>query len=122
MVICELLGSVARVLRAHKLRSFLTLLGVIIGVMTIVVVVGSIIGLNAYVADEMAVLAPDVYTVQRFGMIASRKDYMEALKRPPFQWGMYSGSARGSSSTPPTSPPPRARAWRFATRPDASRA
>lgn len=86
MDIRDLLGSVGRAIRAHLLRSFLTLLGVIIGVMTIVVVVGSISGLNAYVADEMAILAPDVYTVQRFGMITSRKEFLEALKRPRINW------------------------------------
>jgi len=76
-------------LRAHKLRSFLTLLGVIIGLMTIVVVVGSISGLNRYVADEMSVFAADAYTVEKFGIITSRKEFFEALKRPNITWEDY---------------------------------
>ena len=39
---------------AHKLRAFLTLIGIIIGVASVVVVGAAISGLNTYVADKMA--------------------------------------------------------------------
>src|SRR5262250_2587145 len=39
-------------LRAHKLRSFLTLLGVILSVSTLIVVVSMVEGTNKYVADK----------------------------------------------------------------------
>ena len=38
-------------LRAHKLRTFLTLLGVILAVTTLVAVISVLNGLNVYVAD-----------------------------------------------------------------------
>src|SRR5438552_646644 len=41
-------------LRTHKLRSFLTLLGVILSVSTLIVVVSMIEGTNRYVADRVA--------------------------------------------------------------------
>jgi hypothetical protein len=41
-------------LRSHKLRSFLTLLGVILAVTTLVVVMSVVAGLNFYVADKVA--------------------------------------------------------------------
>jgi len=41
-------------LRAHKLRSFLTLLGVILAVLTLVAVMSVVSGLNFYVADRVA--------------------------------------------------------------------
>src|SRR5207302_1270337 len=41
-------------LRAHKLRSFLTLFGVIMAVTTLVVVMSAIAGLNLYVANRVA--------------------------------------------------------------------
>src|ERR1019366_8949957 len=50
MLIGELLRVAWKAVTAHKLRSFLTLLGVIIGVMTVVAVVAVITGLNNYVA------------------------------------------------------------------------
>jgi ABC-type antimicrobial peptide transport system permease subunit len=44
-------------LTAHKLRSFLTLLGVIIGVMTVISVVSILAGLNDYIAEKVFTLA-----------------------------------------------------------------
>ena len=85
----ELLRVALRAIRAHKLRSFLTLLGVIIGVATIVAVVGVISGLNTYVKEKIIVLAPDVYVVQKFGIIRSRKEFIDALKRPPITCQEY---------------------------------
>ncbi len=85
----DLLQLALKSLRAHKLRSFLTLLGIIIGVTTIVVVVGGISGLNRSVAKEMESFSPDVYVVTRFGIIMGRKQFIEALKRPKITWADY---------------------------------
>ena len=41
-------------IHSHKLRSFLTLLGVIFGVATVIVVVSLIEGFNKYVDDKIA--------------------------------------------------------------------
>ena len=68
-------------LRTNKLRSFLTLLGVIIGVTTVVAVVSVISGLNAYVAEKVFSLNPDVLIVTQFGIITSREEFLEAIKR-----------------------------------------
>ncbi|HEX8411890.1 MAG TPA: ABC transporter permease, partial [Thermoanaerobaculia bacterium] len=59
----ETLRIASNALRAHKLRSFLTLLGVIIGVMTVVTVVSIISGLNNYISEKVFDLNPDVYAV-----------------------------------------------------------
>ena len=59
----ETLRIAATALRAHKMRSFLTLLGVIIGVMTVVTVVSIISGLNNYISEKVFQLNPDVYAV-----------------------------------------------------------
>ncbi len=77
----ETLCIAAAALRAHKLRSFLTLLGVIIGVMTVVVVVSITSGLNRYVAEKLFQLSPDVFIVSKFGIITSRDDFLRALRR-----------------------------------------
>jgi len=69
-------------LRAHKLRSFLTLLGVILGVATLVFVMSVIAGLNMYVADRVANLGANVYIVHRFGIITSEDAWIKAQKRP----------------------------------------
>lgn len=76
----------ANALRAHKMRSFLTLLGVIIGVMTVVTVVAIISGLNNYISEKVFDLNPDVYAVTQFGIITSREQWLEAVKRKPIDW------------------------------------
>jgi putative ABC transport system permease protein len=69
-------------LRAHKLRSFLTLLGVILAVTTLVAVMSVVAGLNFYVADRVANLGANVYLVDRFGIITSYDAWIKAQKRP----------------------------------------
>lgn len=77
----ETLRIAAGALGAHKLRSFLTLLGVIIGVATIVTVVSIISGLNNYIGEKVFNLSPDVFVLTRFGIITSREEFLEAIKR-----------------------------------------
>src|SRR5207237_9772043 len=69
-------------LRAHKLRSFLTLLGVILAVTTLVAVMSVVAGLNFYVADRIANLGANVFIVDRFGIITSQDAWVKAQKRP----------------------------------------
>jgi putative ABC transport system permease protein len=69
-------------LRAHKLRSFLTLLGVILAVATLVSVMSVISGLNTYIADKVADLGANVFVVDRFGIITSMDELTKAQKRP----------------------------------------
>src|SRR5688572_33217994 len=79
----------ATALRAHKMRSFLTLLGVIIGVMTVVTVVAIISGLNNYISEKVFQLNPDVYAVTKFGIITSREQWLEAVKRKNIDWNDF---------------------------------
>src|SRR5215210_5258176 len=53
---------------AHKLRSVLTLLGMIIGVAAVVVVVSLIQGFNAYIDEKIANIGAKSYTIGRFSM------------------------------------------------------
>ena len=85
----ETLRIAATALRAHKMRSFLTLLGVIIGVMTVVTVVSIISGLNNYISEKVFQLNPDVYAVTKFGIITSREQFLEAIKRKPITWNDF---------------------------------
>src|SRR5438874_2237728 len=69
-------------LRAHKLRSFLTLLGVILAVTTLVAVMSFVSGMNFYVADRIANFGANVFIVDRFGIITSQDAWVKAQKRP----------------------------------------
>jgi putative ABC transport system permease protein len=52
---------------AHKLRSFLTLLGMIIGVAAFMVVLSLLIGFSSYVDEKIAGIGSNSFTVRRFG-------------------------------------------------------
>ncbi|MFQ6082234.1 MAG: ABC transporter permease [Candidatus Aminicenantia bacterium] len=66
----------------NKLRTFLTLLGIIIGVLTIITVVSIIQGLNNYVYTKMAFYGASDFTVTKWPEIGvSRREWIEALKR-----------------------------------------
>ncbi len=68
---------------ANPLRSFLTLLGIIIGISAIIAVVSVIEGLNLYVEENLSNLGPGVFVIQRFGIITNREDFLEAIRRNP---------------------------------------
>jgi len=78
----ESFGMAVLSLRANKLRTFLTLLGIIIGVLTIIAVVSVIQGLNNYVYTKMSFFGANDFSVQKFSMIGtSLRDFREQLKR-----------------------------------------
>jgi len=70
-------------LRAHKLRSFLTLFGIIISVFTLIGVMSIIEGLNAYIAEKVANFGTNVFYVTRYPIITNAKDWLEAQRRNP---------------------------------------
>ena len=76
-------------LRAHKLRTFLTLLGVILAVTTLVAVMSVLNGLNLYVADKVANLGANAFVVDRIGIITNFDEWNKARKRPPLAMADY---------------------------------
>jgi putative ABC transport system permease protein len=82
VTIVETMRLALDALRAHKLRSFLTLLGVILAVTTLVAVMSVVSGMNFYVADRIANLGANVFIVDRFGIITSQDAWVKAQKRP----------------------------------------
>src|SRR5580692_8720154 len=72
-------------LRAHKMRTFLTLLGVILAVTTLVAVISVLNGLNVYVSDKVANLGANAFVIDRVGIVTNFQDWNNARKRPPLQ-------------------------------------
>ncbi|MBI3669913.1 MAG: ABC transporter permease [Acidobacteria bacterium] len=68
-------------LRAHKLRSFLMLLGIILSVSTLIVVVALIEGTNRYIANRVANLGSNVFLVTRFPLITEIEQLLKATRR-----------------------------------------
>ena len=68
-------------LRAHKMRSFLMLLGIILSVSTLIVVIALISGVNQYIADRVANLGSNVFLLTRFPIITDVEEYVKANRR-----------------------------------------
>jgi len=68
-------------LRAHKLRSFLTLLGVVIATTTLIVVMSVINGMNRYIADRIANLGANVFIVHQFKWAQGYEAWLKARRR-----------------------------------------
>ncbi|MBX3265234.1 MAG: ABC transporter permease [Acidobacteria bacterium] len=66
MNIAETLKLAFDSIMAHKLRSFLTLLGMIIGMTAFMIVLSLLIGFNGYVDEKIAGIGSNAFTVQRF--------------------------------------------------------
>ncbi|OYT71005.1 MAG: multidrug ABC transporter substrate-binding protein [Chloracidobacterium sp. CP2_5A] len=86
----EAIRLAVEALRAHKLRSFLTLLGVIFGVMTVVAVAAVIEGMNVYVGKTMeAEFGANTVILDRYGIVLGLDDWLRVQKNRPITMDDY---------------------------------
>jgi putative ABC transport system permease protein len=81
MVFTELLRIALGALWANKLRSGLTTLGNIIGVLTVIAVVSILQGMNRYVTSQITEHGSDLFYIDKYGMITSEEEFFDALHR-----------------------------------------
>ncbi len=75
---------------ANKLRSVLTLLGVVIGVGAVIAVVTFVSGINDYVAKKIFNLGADVFIISKMSAIETNVDkFLEAEKRKNLEMEDY---------------------------------
>jgi len=77
----EPLAIALETMRAHKLRSFLMLLGIILSVSTLIVVVALIQGTNRYIANTVANMGSNVFLVHQLPLITNAEQLTKALRR-----------------------------------------
>jgi len=68
-------------LRTHKLRSFLTLLGIVIATSTLIVVMSVVNGMNLYIATRIANLGTNTFVLYKFKWAQPYDTYLKALRR-----------------------------------------
>src|SRR6185503_6533930 len=78
----ESMGIALGGIRANKLRSFLTLLGIIIGVASVIAVVSFVEGLNRFVTQKLLNAGANVFVIDKWGFITSQEAFDEANKNP----------------------------------------
>jgi putative ABC transport system permease protein len=80
----EVIGMALDTLRTNKLRSGLTVLGVVIGVTSIVGMTAMIRGFDESLRDMIRAIGPNIITLQRAGPLsfANGVEFAEVMKRP----------------------------------------
>jgi putative ABC transport system permease protein len=81
MHLSEAVRMASAAIRAHKLRSFLTLLGIIFGVATVILVVTLVEGFNTYFSEKVADMGSNAFVVTRYGIITSVTEFKEKERR-----------------------------------------
>jgi putative ABC transport system permease protein len=79
--IIEALKMALAAVWANRLRSVLTLLGVIIGVTSVITIISAIEAMSQAFEDQVSALGPSTFIVTKFGIITSEEEYFTALKR-----------------------------------------
>jgi len=77
----EPVGVALETLRTHKLRSFLMLLGIILSVATLIVIIALISGVNQYIANKVANLGSNAFTIMRYPIITEMEELVKATRR-----------------------------------------
>jgi len=73
-------------IRANKMRSMLTTLGIVIGIVTVTLMGTAIEGLNGAFLNSISALGADVFYVQRFNwMTHTEEDWLKQQKRRPIR-------------------------------------
>jgi putative ABC transport system permease protein len=81
---------------ANKLRSMLTLLGVVIGVAAVIAVVTFVNGINGYVAERIFRLGADVFIISKISPVITNADtFLEGEKRKDITLDDYRAVAEG---------------------------
>jgi putative ABC transport system permease protein len=86
MIFWEIFRMAIQALRANRLRSGLTLLGVIIGVTSVITIISALEGMSQSIKQEIDRLGPTTFIITKFGIITSEEAFWEALKRKPMKF------------------------------------
>jgi putative ABC transport system permease protein len=66
----------------NRLRSFLTVLGNVVAVLSVVALVAVIQGLDKFVSKELLATGSNAFVMTKFGIIMGYEEYLKALERP----------------------------------------
>src|SRR5271165_3411697 len=99
MTVSEAIRIALLSLWANKLRSILTLLGVVIGVSAVIAVVTFVNGINGYVAEKIFNLGADVFIVSKMPNVITDVDqFIEGNKRKDMTMEHYQAIVDGCSA------------------------
>jgi putative ABC transport system permease protein len=81
MTLLDLLHMSSAALLKHKLRSSLTLLGIVIGILSVAAITSVVRGIDRYMAELLGSIGSQGFVVTRIGLPGSEEEYLKAIKR-----------------------------------------
>jgi len=88
MIFISLLKEAVGALWANRLRSFLTILGMVMGVTSVIAIVSVVEGMQADIERSLNTMGPTTFTATRFGMVMSWAEYLERMRRKKLTRGL----------------------------------
>jgi len=88
MIYLSLLSESVKALWSNKLRSFLTLLGMVMGVTAVITIVSTVEGMQQNLEDVFSTMGPNTVIVTRFGVGLSMNEYLERRRRKKLTRGL----------------------------------
>ncbi len=89
MVGLSILRIAYEALIANKLRSGLTLLGVIFGVTSVMTIMSALEGMTGAIEEELNSLGPSTFMVGTLMIATSHEEFMDKIKRKPIEMDDY---------------------------------
>ncbi|GAB4327299.1 MAG: ABC transporter permease [Candidatus Zixiibacteriota bacterium] len=88
MVFLALIREALAALWANRLRSTLTVLGMVMGVASVTTIVSAVEGMQANMEQSLMSLGPKTFMVTRIGFAISMEEYLERLRRKKLTRGL----------------------------------
>ncbi len=79
----SIFGIAMQAIRANKLRSGLTLLGITIGMLSVMTIISALEGMNDSMAKDIGRLGPQTFMVSKIMIATSEEMWLEKIKRKP---------------------------------------
>lgn len=83
MVIFSLIREALAALWANRLRSGLTILGMVMGITSVITIVSTVEGMQKSIEDTFKALGANTFMVSRFGFNMTMDEYLERRRRQP---------------------------------------
>lgn len=88
MILLSLVREAVSALWANRLRSSLTILGMIMGVTSVIAIVSVVEGMQADLEHFFESMGPNTFTVTRFGFNMTWAEYVERMRRKKLTRGL----------------------------------
>lgn len=88
MVNLTLISEAVKALWANRLRSTLTIIGMVMGITSVIAVVSTVEGMQDNIEGTIRSWGPNTFTVTRFGFSMTMAEYLERLRRKKLVRGL----------------------------------